>query len=66
MNRRTPKTLFSVPLLVQDITTLEPPTLNVEKQQLLDIMTRYTNKQIRKEDTLQRLAELEQKLSTPS
>jgi len=66
MNRRTPKTLFSVPLLVQEITLVEGPTQNVEKQQLLDILNKYTNKQIKKDDTLQKLAELEQKLSTPS
>lgn len=66
MNRRTPKTLFSVPPLVQDITLAQAPTQNVEQEQLLDIMLKYTNKQIKKDVALKKLAELEEKLSTPS
>lgn len=66
MNRRTPKTLFAVPPLVQDITLAQAPTQNVEQEQLLDIMLKYTNKQIKKDVALKKLAELEEKLSTPS
>lgn len=66
MNRRTPKTLFAVPSPAQEVTLIQAPTQNVDQEQLLDIMLKYTNKQIKKEDVLKKLAELEDKLSTPS
>ena len=66
MNRRTPKKVFSVPSLVQDVTLVQPATQNVGKEQLLDIMLKYTNKQIKKDETLKKLAELENELSTLS
>lgn len=66
MNRRTPKTLFAVPSPIQEVTLVQPPTQNVDQEQLLDIMVKYTNKQVKKEDVLKKLAELEDKLSTPS